>query len=409
MTLDVWQTRFDAARKGDEAENRPPDHKESMLAAAHKDLCDEITATASDWRALVRFGRKQGTPTLLLLAAVRARAMAATLAGSEAAATANLDALLDSDREPGQAPEPVSFRKVPKKRPTPILSVACSKSGAMLTDGSVLMLAGEGGIGKSALAAQIAHGVAMGSAKKSIGGMFDVKQHGPVLYAAFEDQLADVTEIIEWHCRQPSHGDVADVQHDVLMHDLSEHPLYGPPDRDGVPGFYTQRPDRMPGWHLLWHAAQEAKPTLIVIDSATDAYVGNPNDVAPVATFIAALRAAARKVAWPCGILLLGHSTKAARSSGKGQVKVEFDPFNPGTVAGSAAWTDKARGVLAFQWNKGDGNKAGVRLLSVPKSNYGVARVQCVVTPQREVTGRIMGFEAGKWEGDVLKRKVLDV
>ena len=68
-------------------------------------------------------------------------------------------------------------------------------------------------------------------------------------------------------------------------------------------------------------------------------------ETGPVRAFLRALTAEAAPVGdWPgCGVLLIGHSTKAAG-----------DAPDAGVVAGSAAWHDGARGVLTMTELAGD-------------------------------------------------------
>ena len=175
---------------------------------------------------------------------------------------------------------------------------------------------------------------------------------------------------------------------------MSGHPLFGPVDRvGGDTGFYNQRPDRLPGWDYLWEAANDIRPVLIVLDAATDAYTGDANQVPQVASFMVDLRTTARKAEWVCGFMLVAHSTKAARKNAQ-----KFDPFDPGRLAGSAAWTDKARGVVGFMWDGREGSQAGDRVLSILKANYGVARILCRPTPRQREDGRVMAFEAENWK-----------
>ena len=176
---------------------------------------------------------------------------------------------------------------------------------------------------------------------------------------------------------------------------MNDKPLFGPVDRaTGDKGFYNQMPDKLPGWDVLWEATNDIKPVLIVIDAATDAYVGDANAVPPVGAFLAKLRSEARQAPWRCGVMIVAHSNKQSRRGG--QTAAKFDPFNPGQVAGSTAWTDKVRGVLAFMWDasqeEAGGGKNTNRVLSVPKANYGLSRVKCSPTAMHGPDGRVMGF-----------------
>lgn len=383
MNAEQWGKRLEAARAEANAKRDNARMKQDFAA-----LCEDI-CTQAGWRELAKVGfAAPGSPHADIADAVNARVKAE---GQIARAKAMVE------REPPDTPKRQHYAAVATDLPAPILGIAAAESGAILTDGTILMLAGEGGVGKSVIAAQLAHGVASQAGRKDIGGMFVAKRHGPVVYATFEDAPGVSAEQIAWHDRKTN--DVQDTKLPVEMLDMNEHPLFGPVDRaSGDHGLYNQRPDRLPGWHVLWEAVNDTRPALVVIDAATDAYVGDANAVPPVAAFMADVRRTARKAPWVCGVLLVAHSTKAARNT-RGNNKPSFDPFDPGRVAGSAAWTDKARGVMGFMWDGREGAEPGARILAVPKANYGKARVACQPVPVRNEHNRIMGFVAQEWTG----------
>ena len=142
-------------------------------------------------------------------------------------------------------------------------------------------------------------------------------------------------------------------------------------------------------------------PRLIVIDPVLSAFVGNSNEAAPVREFLSALAVAADE--HQCAVLLVAHSTKAARGK-------DADPFDPGKVGGSAAWTDGVRSALILDWD--DARGPGERRLAVAKSNYGPARRLMPLKPVRVGNadkankGAVVAFKAaGQWDdggaGDV--------
>lgn len=293
----------------------------------------------------------------------------------------------------------------PARRALPVPSVttelparrlaAAGQGGAVLSAGTVAVLAGEGGIGKSALAGSIALGIAMLPAGESgdvSGGLFE-GDGGPVLLASLEDEPA----VTAWRLRKLAGildagggRSASEALKRVHVLDLAGRPLFGPRD-DGRGALYGARPERLAGWWDFWREADRIKPRLVVVDPALSAYVGEPNAAAPVTEFLVALASEAK--ARGVGVLLAAHSTKAARK-GKGEAP---DPFEPGQVAGTAAWTDRARGVLSFTWGKG----AGARVLAIPKANYGPARIQIGLEPIRDRRQGIVGFAArGQWGKD---------
>lgn len=288
-----------------------------------------------------------------------------------------------------RAPEPVPVPRVQSDLPKRLLW-AHGKSGAVLSAGTVAVLAGEGGIGKSALAGSIALGIAMqpdGEVGDVSGGLFE-GVGGKVLLASHEDGLG----VTAWRLRKlaGNAGEKKAASEDlarVHLLDLAGWPLFGPSDA-GRGALYNARPEPLAGWSYLWSAADRIGPRLVVIDPALSAFVGEPNAAAPVTEFLVSLADAAKKRR--CGVLLLAHSTKAARAPRTEKP----DPFDPGHVSGTAAWTDRVRGVLAFTWEK----EQGKRVLAVSKANYGPARIQIGLEPIRDPRKSIVGFKArGTW------------
>ena len=96
-------------------------------------------------------------------------------------------------------------------------------------------------------------------------------------------------------------------------------------------------------------------------------------------------------------MIVIGHSTKAARVKGAG------DPFDAGLVAGSAAWHDGVRGVLSLQWRP---NVTGARDLVCPKSNHGPARLVCGLDAIHQPDGAIVGFKPAGMGWHVPRKKV---
>ncbi len=137
------------------------------------------------------------------------------------------------------------------------------------------------------------------------------------------------------------------------------------------------------GWRALADAAEAHKPALVLIDPALAAFVGEPNAVGPVREFLHALAGLADRL--DAGVLLAAHSTKAAR----GGQNAKPDPFDPGLVAGSAAWHDGVRGVLAMAT---DSEQPGARQLACVKSNYGPARQLAGLESVNAPAGVPVGF-----------------
>ena len=287
----------------------------------------------------------------------------------------------------------VPVPEVSGQRPDRLLSVA-RKKGALLSVGGVLVLAGEGGIAKSPLALSIA--LAMAAHQNNIygdlhGGLFE-GIGGPALVASYEDWPAVSADRLRklaamwWSDTETDIGTTALERVHVM--DMAGRPLFGPASTDSGIALYNARPDRMPGWDDLWGEVKRVGARVVVIDPALSAYVSDANNAAPVRDFMGAL--AAQAIPLRCGVVLVAHSRKEARNSGK------YDPFNPGNVAGSTHWTDAARGVLTLTWEAD--MEAGTRVLAVSKANYGPARILTAVDPVRSSHGEIVGFTGGPWQ-----------
>ena len=268
---------------------------------------------------------------------------------------------------------------------------AADMAGAVLSEGTVCLLSGAGGVAKSTLALTVALDVAYGAAVQDDGrlgrglsGLFGVRS-GPVVVASFEDPPAVVRIRLE-RLGRGLNVVAAPALHRVHVGSVAGLPLWGPPPEIGT---YAARPVQLRGWGHLWDAVARVKPALVVIDPALDAYVGEPNNPAAVREFVSALGAAARE--HHTAVLLLAHSNKAVRTGGQRTAK--DDPYDAGQVGGTSAWADAARGVLTLTRRAG-----GRRILAVAKANWGRAFVQVEL---QEVTdgGDLAGFKAavGGW------------
>ena len=285
---------------------------------------------------------------------------------------------------PEQTFRPVS--EISDALPRPILR-AKGMSGALLAEGAVCVLSGAGGAAKSTLAGTLALDVAYGGEladdsdsglATGFSGLFDVR-YGGVLVASYEDPAG----LVAWRLRRLAElrGAPAGVLGRIHVAHMAGLPLYGPPESNGL---YTARPERLRDWYRLWERADRLKPSLVIIDPALDAFVGEGNNLASVREFMSALGAEARER--KCGVLLVAHSNKASRGT-KGTKNAQPDHFDPGQVGGSSAWTDAARGVLILA---GDADE---RKLAIAKANWGRAFVLASLLPV-ERDAALVGFDA---------------
>ena len=239
--------------------------------------------------------------------------------------------------------------------------------GSVLARGSVAVLSGAGGRGKSTLAMQWAAAAALADAAgqpwAETGGV--AVRAGRTLLASYEDAAPQLARRASGALTLPSLQALAGTRESpadacnarIRVHILRGHPLFGVRDGD----HRDTRPQPLPAWYTLWHSVTQHRPDLLVLDPAMSAFVGNSHAVEFVRLFLDALFESAERHG--CGVLLLAHSTKAARRP------KDSDPT--GAVAGSAAWTDAARGVLVLDVpRKGLPARERHRVLRLEKSNH---------------------------------------
>ncbi len=278
--------------------------------------------------------------------------------------------------------------------PKPILG-AEGVGGAVLTEGNVCILSGQGGAAKTTLTTSIALSFAASTEMES-GNMCPLRDGifrgtgGRVMVASFEDaanamsfRLHGLAEI--WH-RQERDSRITQALKEKIWCGALPEPLYM--------GEGNNLPEPTEAWDCLWEIANEFKPKLIIIDPIVGAYLGSGNDPPRVFAFIKALANEARKI--DAGVLLVGHSNKAARQSAK------YDPFDAGHIAGTGAWTDAARGVMILTKDQRESNE-GKNNLAISKANFGPAYIEMHISPIFEDDSGIpygMERDNGGWTGN---------
>jgi len=317
------------------------------------------------------------------LAALGPEADGAEVREAEARAFAGLpaavrQAVLAGDDVPETPPEAKPVAQVATSAlPTGILS-AVGEGGCVVAEGAVAVLAGEGGIAKSALVNSIAYDLsACGALGGSVAGeLFTTPCGGPVVLLCWEDPA----DVVAWRLKRLDDlrrgGRWADNPLErVHVVDMLGWPLFGPGGRSGNAGLYNATPERLRGWDVLERAVASTSARLVIVDPVMSAFTGESNAAGPVREFLGQLALFAREHA--VGVLLVAHSTKDARRSG------QADVFDAGRIAGSSHWTDGVRGVMTMQWKpeKWGGHK-GERIVAIPKANWGAARIWAELAPE---------------------------
>ena len=198
----------------------------------------------------------------------------------------------------------------------------------LLAAKAVGVLSGEGGIGKSSLAQQIA--LAAAAQTPTGAGLGDIGlavAPGPVLLWQLEDKEAVVRHRLSatadrWNIGNEAQGRVIGAAADKAT-ELWRSTEYHP-----------SRPGPTLGFAALAAAVATRRPRLVIIDPVSCAVLCAQSDLLTVRAFIAA---AARMVGPNSAVLLVAHPTKEARANAEG---------GPGIVSGTAAWFDACRVVI---------------------------------------------------------------
>ncbi|MDI5929609.1 AAA family ATPase [Rhizobium leguminosarum] len=207
---------------------------------------------------------------------------------------------------------------------------------------TVTILNGDGGVGKSLLALQLAAAGAMGL---DTLGMEPLA--GRTLVLGAEDDADEFQRRLD---------DIAKA-HGKDLHFLSMLRLIALADRDAL----LSVPDRAqvmqptPLWRGIETYVRDFKPKLIILDTAADLFGGDEIKRSQVRQFIAMLRKLAMEI--DCAVVLLAHPSVQGMQSGTGS-------------SGSTAWNNSVRSRLYL--TKGDKDAdPDIRILKTMKANYG--------------------------------------
>lgn len=226
---------------------------------------------------------------------------------------------------------------------------------ALIPSGTVTLLSGDGGTGKSLIALQLAAACAMG--KPWLGREIT---HGPALFISAEDdqdelhrRLADVVEAED--------ADLASLDRLALRSLAGEDALLTALDaRTGI-----QRATQL--FREIEAYIYDQQPVLVVLDTLADLFPGNENDRAQARQFIGLLRGLA--IRHECAVVVLAHPSLSGLQSGTG-------------TSGSTGWNNSVRSRLylhrVFQGD--DEPNPDARVLETMKSNYGPTGAEIALT-----------------------------
>jgi RecA-family ATPase len=215
---------------------------------------------------------------------------------------------------------------------------------------SVAILNGDGAIGKTTIALQLAVAVSRWTASRQTDWLSAVvDEGGPVLFFSAEEiadeiqrRLAMILDYyglsfrdipdLHWHCRPGE---------DALLCTF------------GRSGIIEPRPL----FDQLTTEARDRKAALVIVEAAADVFGGDERNRAQVRQFMRLLRQPAIKSG--AAVLLLQHPSLTGMSTGTG-------------TSGSTDWNNAARPRLYFsKASEGGERDSGLRKLEIMKTNYG--------------------------------------
>lgn len=243
-----------------------------------------------------------------------------------------------------------------------------------LLRGTVGMLAGPGGIGKTSLELQIAIGLATGT--PVLGGLFETlgievaPQPARVVLVTPEERaevLAHKLHAVAKHLLGPVHAGGTGLSPTVFLERLASNLLLFAEDDVGSTTLLDARGRVSSGARGLLRAAREAR--LVILDPLRQFHAGDENDSGAMNRAIRLLRQLAARSG--AAVLFAHHTSRAASQLGFGDTA--------GAARGSTALTDGVRWQLNLSqptrdWAKMQGKDEAFRrehvLLHVPKANY---------------------------------------
>ncbi len=225
----------------------------------------------------------------------------------------------------------------------------------LVPSGTVTLLGGDGGTGKSLLALQLAYAVATGGTWLGRG-----VASGSALFISAEDDEAELHRRLG-DVVQADEGRFGDLDRLTLRSLAGEDALLAMLDRStgalAPSGLYAEIEARM---------GRDA-PALVVLDTLADLFPGNENDRAQARQFIGLLRGLA--IRHECAVLLLAHPSLSGLNSGSG-------------TSGSTGWNNSVRSRLYLSRIVQEGYEPNpdARLLRIMKANYSRTGAEIALT-----------------------------
>lgn len=262
----------------------------------------------------------------------------------------------------------------------------------LIPEGTVTLLSGDGGTGKSLLALQLAVSTATG--RPWIGRPI---HPGGCLFLSAEDSRDELHRRLVDIAR--SNGQrLADMR---ALHLVS---LAGEDAILAAPEGRTNVILRTALYDALDAQIEALRPALVVLDTLADLFAGEENNRAQARQFIGLLRGLAQRHATT--ILLLSHPSITGMNSGTG-------------TSGSTAWNNSVRSRLYFDRLRGEGGMEtdpDARVLRSMKSNYGRVGEEFVLhwrsgvfVPEAATAGGFRAAQDAKERADTIFLEMLAI
>lgn len=228
---------------------------------------------------------------------------------------------------------------------------------SMIPAGTVTLLSGDGGSGKSLLALNLAISVASGGKLKWLNYQ---PAQGSALYIGAEDDMNEIHRRIS----RLTAGNF-----DLEYNDLKDLHIASLANRDALLSIVDPKTNTLypsPLYQQIVTKVDAERPSLVVLDTLADLFPANENDRASARQFIGQLRKMA--VDFDTTVVLLSHPSLSGMASGSG-------------TSGNTAWSNSVRSRLYLQRITEDGYEPDktARKLTVMKSNYGEVGIEILM------------------------------
>ncbi|SFR98418.1 AAA family ATPase [Yoonia litorea] len=219
--------------------------------------------------------------------------------------------------------------------------------GDLIPAGTVTLLGGDGGTGKSLLALQLAVSVVTGEP-----WLGQSVRTGSALFISAEDDVEELHRRTATISRALGGATQGDMERLLVMSRAGMDALLA--EMNQSKGALT--PTSL--FQSIEDQAKVTRPNVIVLDTFADIFPGNENDTSEVRQFIGLLRGLA--IRCQCAVIMLAHPSLTGMNSGSG-------------TSGSTGWNNSVRSRLYLERVIQDGYEANpdARVLRTMKSNYG--------------------------------------